>query len=167
MRIALQIFVCIIAFYILWEKPQFLIELGKTNEGILLFIVLLALSVYLSPPTAVLVGTVIIFLVKEGCDCSLNAAKSIQYEISEINVEQDDIKQDDDVNDSNKLPILTASILENHCEDVVDFDSSNINKYPKLSCNSCKETDIMINNEEDLLGKSEVLKPRCSRVYSN
>ena len=167
MRIALQIFVCIIAFYILWEKPQFLIELGKTNEGILLFIVLLALSVYLSPPTAVLVGTVIIFLVKEGCDCSLNAAKSIQYEISEINVEQDDIKQDDDGNDSNKLPILTASILENHCEDVVDFDSSNINKYPKLSCNSCKETDIMIHNEEDLLGKSEVLKPRCCRVYSN
>tara|TARA_Y100000591_G_C21793495_1_gene677963 strand:+ start:665 stop:1180 length:516 start_codon:yes stop_codon:yes gene_type:complete len=171
MRIALQIFVCMIAFYILWEKPQFLIELGKTNEGILLFIVLLALSVYLSPPTAVLVGTVIIFLVKEGCDCSLNAAKSIQYEISEINVKQDDIKQDDDdendSNDSNKLPILTASILENHREDVVDFDRSNINKYPKLSCNSCKETDIMIHKEEDLLGKSEVLKPQCCRVYSN
>ena len=70
-------------------------------------------------------------------------------------------------NDSNKLPILTASILENHREDVVDFDRSNINKYPKLSCNSCKETDIMIHKEEDLLGKSEVLKPQCCRVYSN
>ena len=166
MRIALQIFVCMIAFYILWEKPSFLIELGKTNEGILLFIVLLALSVYLSPPTAVLVGTVIIFLVKEGCDCSLNAAKSIQYEISEISIKQDDDNDDDDdTNDTNKLPILTASILEDHCEDIVDFNTSNINKYPKLSCNSCKETDIMIHNESDLLGKSEVLKPQCCRVY--
>ena len=167
MRIALQIFVCMIAFYILWEKPPFLIELGKTNEGILLFIVLLALSVYLSPPTAVLVGTVIIFLVKEGCDCSLNAAKSIQYEISEINIKQDDIENESE-NESeniNKLPVLTASILEDHREDIVDFNTSNINKYPKLSCNSCKETDIIINSKPDLLGKSEVLKPQCCRVY--
>ena len=55
-----------------------------------------------------------------------------------------------------KLPILTASILEDHCEDIVDFNTSNINKYPKLSCNSCKETDIMIHNESDLLGKSSI-----------
>lgn len=166
MRIALQILVMLIVFGILWEKPQFLIELGKTNEGILLLIALLALSVYLSPITGVLVGTVIIFLIKEGCDCSVNVAKSIEYQIAEMNVQDNNKKNTiNSIKTKKRVPILTASVLEKHDEDIVEFDEMNLNKYPSLPENSYDNVSVFTNDSTDLLHKSERLKPMCSRVY--
>ena len=166
MRIALQILVILIAFGILWEKPQFLIELGKTNEGVLLFITLLALSVYLSPASGVLVGTVIIFLIKEGCDCAINVAKSIEYQISETNVSDNtNTNTKKRIKTKKSVPILTATVLEKHDEDIVEFDETNLNKYPPLPKNSYDNVSVFTNDATDLLHKSERLKPMCSRVY--
>ncbi len=170
MRTALHIFVILIAFCILWEKPLFLIELGKTNEGILFYIALLALSVYASPIAGVLVGAIVIFLIKEGCDCAIHVAKSIESEIS--NGQQrtaihalKNAKAKTKAKTKSKMPMLTACVLKDHSEGVVDFECTDIIKFPNLPHNSYDDVSVFTNDNTDILHKSERLKPMCSRIY--
>ena len=133
--------------------------------SLFVFIALLALTVYLSPAAGVLVGTVVIFLIKEGCDCNINLAKSIEYEISNIDI-PDNFKKKI-VKSRIRMPILTANVLENHNEEIVDYKQTDSNKYPTLPKNSYDEVCVFTNDDTDILHKSERLKPMCSRIYRN
>lgn len=147
---AIKIIVILILLAILLKQPNYLINLGKTNEGMILYLIIMLLSSFLSTSIAILVGAVIIVIIKKGCDC----------QPTEVVIKNKSEKCKSKPNQDHNPIIFSSNILDSNKNTI--YCGEDTKTYPTADNDKLK----LMSFKNDLLHNHECMKSACCRNYA-